>query len=330
MLLKVESLAHVPVKVTPHQTLNSSKGVVRSRELASCDVAEITSELKSQGVTDAVIISVRDGSDEGRRKTNTVILTFNRPQPPSHITAGYLRIPVARYIPNPLRCFNCQRYGHGKAHCRRQQTCSRCGEVGHDQPDCQQREHCVNCDGNHSAASKLCPKWKLEKRVQQIRVDNNVPFKQARELAIAEQVPSGPTMANVASASSTTVRGPQTRPRVQTSEAKCQTEFTWPDSEQFPVRLQEADNTSQTSRSTNTSQTISDVRANPRQAQRGARTDYNERNSSKHSGGGSRLPRIQRPPSQTAGQAETASANSIAALQSVHMEGVEATDTSIT
>ena len=69
MLQKMESLAHVPVKVTPQRTLNSSKGVVRLRELASCDVAEITSELKSQGVTDAVIISVRDGSDKGRRKT---------------------------------------------------------------------------------------------------------------------------------------------------------------------------------------------------------------------------------------------------------------------
>jgi len=78
------------------------------------------------------------------------------------------------------------------------------------------------------------------------------------------------------------------------------------------------------------SQTISDVRANPRQAQRGARTDSNERNSSKHSGGGSGRPKIQRPPSQTAGQAETATANRFAALQSVHMEGVEATDISIT
>jgi len=164
--------------------------------------------------------------------------------------------------------------------------------------------------------------------VQQIglRVEKNIPFKQARELAIAEQAPSGSTMASVASAASTTVRGPQTRPRVGTSEAKCQTEFTWPDSEQFPVRLEEADNTSQTSRSTNTSQTISDVRANPPQAQSGARIHSNERNSSKHSGGGSGSPRIQRPPSQTADQAETVTANRF----SVHMEGVEATDTSIT
>jgi len=178
---------------------------------------------------------------------------------------------------------------------------------------------------------KAVPEMETRKKVQQIRVEKNIPFKQARELAIAEQAPSGPTMASVASAASTTVRGPQTRPRVRTSEAKCQTEFTWPDSEQFPVRLQETDNnTSQTSRSTNTSQTISDVRANPRQTQSGARTHSNERNSSKHSGGGSGRPRIQRPPSQTAGQAETVAANRFAALQSVHMEGVEATDTSIT
>ena len=65
-------------------------------------------------------------------------------------------------------------------------------------------------------------------------------------------------MASVASAASTTVRGPQTRPRVRTSEVQCQTEFTWPDSEQFPVRLQSADITPQSSRSTNTVQTIPD------------------------------------------------------------------------
>jgi len=109
----------------------------------------------------AVIISIKDGSDDKRRKTNTVILTFNRTQPPSHITAIYMRVPVAQYIPNSLLCFNCQRYGHGRAHCRCQQTCCRCSEAGHDQPDCQQREH---CDGDHTAASKSCPKWKLEKK----------------------------------------------------------------------------------------------------------------------------------------------------------------------
>ena len=234
MLLATKALAHVPVKVSPHRTLNSCKGVVRSRELASCDVSEIIDELKPQGVTEAVIISVRDANDNTkRRKTNTVILIFNRSQPPAYITAGYMRIRVDRYIQNPLRCYNCQRFGHGKAHCRREQACAKCGQVGHDTTDCQQREHCINCNGSHTAASKTCPKWILEKRVQQIRAEKNIPFKQAREFAVAEQAPSGPTMATVASAPRATVTGLPARPPVRAVDAHCQTEFTWPESENF-------------------------------------------------------------------------------------------------
>ena len=89
MLLGMTSLADMPVKVCPHRSLNSRKGAVRSRDLACCTKEEIISELKNQGVTDAVIISVKNGNE--RRITNTVILTFNTPQPPQHVTAVLLR-----------------------------------------------------------------------------------------------------------------------------------------------------------------------------------------------------------------------------------------------
>ena len=82
-------------------------------------------------------------------------LSFHQPRKD---TAGYLRIPVDRYVQNPLRCYKCLRFGHGKAHCRCKQACVKCGRVGHDQADCQQREHCINCNGSHTAASKNCPK----------------------------------------------------------------------------------------------------------------------------------------------------------------------------
>ena len=75
LLPGMTSLADVPVMSSPHRSLSSSKGVVRSRDLARCD-KEIVSGLKSQGVTDAVVISVRSGSK--CRITNTVILTFVR------------------------------------------------------------------------------------------------------------------------------------------------------------------------------------------------------------------------------------------------------------
>ena len=144
---------------------------------------------------------------------------------------------------------------------------------------------------------------------------------------MAELAPSGPTMATVASASNTTVRGPPTRPPVRTSEAECQTDFTWPVSEKFPVRL--AVNSTQTiSRSTSTSEIGEDDQATPRQSYSGVHEHSDHRKSRRHSGGGSGRPKIQRPPSHPTDQALTS--NRFAALQPMQIEGVEATDTAIT
>jgi len=67
MLLGLTQLAGVPVKVSPHRSLNVSRGLIRSRDIPSCSVEEIFEELRPQGVT-----AVRDG--DGKRRTNTVIL----------------------------------------------------------------------------------------------------------------------------------------------------------------------------------------------------------------------------------------------------------------
>ena len=63
---------------------------------------------------------------------NTFFLTLNSPTLPNRIKAAYLSCPVRPYIPNPLRCFQCQRYGHAKTSCRGSVTCARCAEVGHE------------------------------------------------------------------------------------------------------------------------------------------------------------------------------------------------------
>jgi len=80
--------------------------VLRSRDIADCNVEEIVEELHPQGVTAASIIHVHVRDGDSRRRTNTVILTFASPQPPKHITAGYLRVPVEPYIPNPLPTYH--------------------------------------------------------------------------------------------------------------------------------------------------------------------------------------------------------------------------------
>jgi len=72
-----------------------------------------------EGVTDCFHITVRsDNNNTDRRKTNTFILTFNSNTAPAHINIGYLRVKVDWYIPNPLRCFKCQKFDHSSRLCR--------------------------------------------------------------------------------------------------------------------------------------------------------------------------------------------------------------------
>ena len=119
-------------------------------------------------------------------KPLTFIVTFKTPVIPKYITVGYLRVPVAVYIPNPLRCFKCQKFGHGKNVCRRRETCATCGQIGHTSNDCTSELKCPNCTGSHSAFSKNCPKWLFEKRVQQVKAEKNISFIEARRIVTAE------------------------------------------------------------------------------------------------------------------------------------------------
>jgi len=127
---KLDNLAGCPVTASPHRTLNSYKGVIRCGPLVDCYKDEIMSELKPQGVSDITNITVKDDSGS-RRNTNTFIITFKAPSIPKHLHIGYIRVPVSPYIPNPLRCFKCQKFGHGKNACRGRETCATRGQVGH-------------------------------------------------------------------------------------------------------------------------------------------------------------------------------------------------------
>ena len=51
--------------------------------------------------------------------TNTLFLTFGSPELPKEITVGFLKVKVALFVPNPMRCFNCNKFGHIQANVAR-------------------------------------------------------------------------------------------------------------------------------------------------------------------------------------------------------------------
>ncbi|GFY18764.1 RNA-directed DNA polymerase from mobile element jockey [Trichonephila clavipes] len=114
--------------------------------------------------------------------TKDLILTFNTPKLPTTIKAGYLNCKIRPYIPNPLRCFKCQRFGHSRTSCRGQLICSRYATVGHYSTDCALEAKSINCSQPHSADSKLYPKWKTEKQIQEVKTNRNITYLEARKL----------------------------------------------------------------------------------------------------------------------------------------------------
>lgn len=109
------------------------------------------------------------------------ILTFDRSTLPQSVTAGFLHCEVRQYIPNPRRCFKCQRYGHSTTSCRGRLTCPKCAAYDHTSENCTSDElKCPNCEQPHAAYSRKCEKFKAEKEIINLKVTQNISYQEAR------------------------------------------------------------------------------------------------------------------------------------------------------
>ena len=182
-LLKMKTFFNLPVTVSEHNTLNSSKGIIRDRSLKGETEENILEYLKPQGVTAVKRFKIRKG--EQLIETNTFLLTFNMVTLPKSLRIFYRMIPVEIYIPNPLRCFNCQKYNHHEDNCPQDigAVCENCGMGDHDHitSRCKNPTKCVNCGKDHPSRSNKCEIWIQEKEIMRIKVTNNTTYLEAKK-----------------------------------------------------------------------------------------------------------------------------------------------------
>ncbi|GBN95774.1 hypothetical protein AVEN_200050-1 [Araneus ventricosus] len=173
-IIQLKYLDTIPVTVSAHATLNSSKGVISCGELLHVPMEEALKGFQPQGVTHVRRIKIRRNGH--LIDTKHLILTFHSPKIPDSVRAGYIKLTVRPYIPNPLRCYKYQRFGPSKASCRGTLTCARCAEACHDSSDCTASEKCVNCKGSHTSFSRSCSAWKFEKEViaEKVKKEKNL------------------------------------------------------------------------------------------------------------------------------------------------------------
>ena len=75
-------------------------------------------------------------------------------------------------MPNTLRCYKCQAYGHVAAVCRRAvPRCEKCAD-GHETKECVALGKvviCVYCRGAHGAGDQKCPVQVVVSRVRVVQ-----------------------------------------------------------------------------------------------------------------------------------------------------------------
>ncbi len=99
---------------------------------------------------------------------------------PSKVFLDFMSFLVRLYVPPPLRCYKCQKFGHVAALCRGKQRCTRCGGK-HEYGKCGQEvnpKYC-NCGGDHSAGYGGCKVRKHAAQVQNVRIQNGLTYSEA-------------------------------------------------------------------------------------------------------------------------------------------------------
>ncbi|GFO19488.1 ATP-dependent RNA helicase a-like protein [Plakobranchus ocellatus] len=108
------------------------------------------------------LVGLRGGRGALEMNPKTFLITEqkNTPDPSPLPDVAKKPFDVRPYVPLPMRCYKCQRYGHGKDRCKKPvAVCVRCRKGGHVERDCSADPNCVNCRGDHAASSKTCPKF---------------------------------------------------------------------------------------------------------------------------------------------------------------------------
>ena len=133
------------------------------------------------------------GKPSDERNAFGVIITYKADQEfPTSIGVWGIRKRVSQYLPQPVQCFRCQRFGHRALECRGKERCMICAGA-HSNKDCTSRgdmgtTKCINCGKNHTANSKECLIRQERALILKKAILEDLPVHEARKKIASTQL----------------------------------------------------------------------------------------------------------------------------------------------
>ena len=175
--------------ITPHNSFNTSRGVVYSKDLYELHLDEILKRCPE------------DVHDVRKLKgtNNAILMTFSKTYVPEYIMINHSRIKVKTFLQRPKQCFKCFNYGHVSASCSNLVRCYVCSGEFNPSHECNNIRYCFNCEGSHSPNSKQCPRYRLEQEILEVAHNEKISLGSAKRKIMGANRTSDSSYASIIS-----------------------------------------------------------------------------------------------------------------------------------
>ena len=152
----------IEVSVQRHDKLNSIEGTVVLPQNNDCDglpdenVLLESLKIRYPNVEHVKVYEIPNKKFPSK-KLRIARIKFEGQVLPSNIKIEGQKRELLPYVPKPLQCNNCSKFGHTYVRCRNASKCAFCGSTDHTTTWNCSSPKCCNCGQNHHARSKVCP-----------------------------------------------------------------------------------------------------------------------------------------------------------------------------
>ena len=152
----------IEVTVERHDKLNSIEGTVILPQINDCDGLPdehlLLESLRQRypNVENVKVYEIPNRKNPSR-KLRIARIKFVGQTLPKDVKIEGQRREILPFIPKPLQCKNCSKFGHTYKKCRNETKCAFCGTEDHSTRWNCGIAKCCNCGQEHHARSKVCP-----------------------------------------------------------------------------------------------------------------------------------------------------------------------------
>jgi hypothetical protein len=196
-LLQVTELDGLAVTISP-QGRNKKSGVTRDNPNAWAKGVikriprHVETELVKQQTGAVWAQRIMRKTGEIQQPTGVVIIAFSEKNLPENVNVGLAKCKVYPYIPLPVRCTKCQKYGHKAVRCKATAPiCAKCSKA-HATAECTatgpSELKCTNCGQPHSSAYRGCRRYQQVSKTLTVSAKQNLTYSEAaKKLAKSEK-----------------------------------------------------------------------------------------------------------------------------------------------